>query len=81
MEHKIRHEEILIDLAEEPTDFEMKVYMFIKKHGELLTTNIPPKMMGAIPSLKNKGLIEVFKHRTSIWNSKKRKRVRIIEKN
>jgi len=51
-------------LPEELTDLEMEVYMFIKNRGESLTKSIPPKMMGAIPNLKNKGLVEVFKRRT-----------------
>ena len=61
------------------TDFEEKVYIFIKKHGELLTTKIPVRMMGAIPSLKNKGFVKIFKRRTSLWGQKKRKFVKIKE--
>ena len=65
---------------EELTEFEKKVYEFIKKSREVQTTNISPRMRGAVPSLKNKGLIEVYKKRTSPWGSKKRKFVRIIQK-
>ena len=67
---------MIFELTEELTDLEMEVYMFIKKRGELLTKSTPPKMMGAIPNLKNKGLVEVFKRRTSLGSSKKRKYVR-----
>ena len=63
-------------LAEELTDFEKKVYDFIKQSREVQTTNIPPRMRGAVSSLKNKGLIEVYKKRTSLWKSRKRKFVR-----
>ncbi len=59
------------------TEFEKEVYDFIKKRGEMLTSNIPTRMSGAIPNLKNKGAIEVFKKRTSRWAPKKRKFVRI----
>jgi hypothetical protein len=61
------------------TEFENKVYDFIKERGELLTSNIPPRMSGAIPNLKNKGLIEVYKKTTSRWTSKRRKFIRIKE--
>ena len=59
------------------TEFEKEVYDFIKGHGVILTSNMPPGMSGVIPNLKNKGVIEVFKKRTSRWASKKRKFVRI----
>jgi hypothetical protein len=61
------------------TKIEKKVYDFIKIHGEIMTSSVPSKMSGAIPNLKNKGLIEVFKKSTSRWTSKKRKFVRIRE--
>ena len=63
----------------EMTDFERETYTFIKRRGELLTSNIPVRMMGALPNLKNKGLIEVFKKRTSPLSSKKRKFVKAKE--
>jgi uncharacterized membrane protein len=55
------------------TEFEKTVYDFIKGHGEILTSNIPTRISGAIPSLENKGVIEVFKKNTSSWISKKKK--------
>jgi hypothetical protein len=64
-------------LSRELTDFERKVYNFIKRQGEMLTARIPTKMMGVIPMLRNKGLVEVFKKRTSEWSFKKRKFVRL----
>ncbi|MFQ6081723.1 MAG: hypothetical protein ACE5OW_08655 [Candidatus Bathyarchaeia archaeon] len=68
-------------MSKELTDFEREVYGFIKKRGEVLTSNIPLKMMGAVPNLKNKGLVEVIKRRTSPWGSKKRKFVKVKEGN
>ena len=59
------------------TEFEKEVYDLIKERGEMLTSNVPTRMSGAIPSLDRKGVIEVFKKSTSRWASKKRKFVRI----
>ena len=61
------------------TDFENKVYNFVKERGEILTSNMPPRMSGAIPNLKNKGVVEVYKKTTSRWASKKRKFIRAKE--
>lgn len=61
------------------TRFEREVYEFIKKRGEIKTSDIPPKMGGAIPNLIRKGLIEVYKRETSLWRSKKSKFVRVKE--
>lgn len=66
-------------MSKELTDFEREVYGFVKKRGEMLTSNMPLRMMGAIPNLKNKGLVEVIKRRTSPWNPKKRKFVKVRE--
>jgi len=55
---------------------ERRLYEFIKRSGEVMTTNLPPKMMGALPQLIKKGLIEVYKKPTTIWSDKKRKFVR-----
>lgn len=62
------------------TEFEKEVHRFIKERGELLTSNIPQKMMGAVPHLKNRRLVEVYKKLTTPWGSKKRKFVRVIER-
>jgi len=69
-----------LKMSKELTEFEKEVYSFIKECGEVLTSNIPPKMMGTIPHLKNKGLVEVYKKTTSPWASKKRKFVRVMER-
>ena len=61
------------------TRFEREVYEFIKKRGEIKTSDIPPKMGGAIPNLIRKGLIEIYKRETSLWRSKKSKFVRVKE--
>jgi hypothetical protein len=37
-------------------------------------------MMGAVPHLKNRGLVEVYKKLTNPLGSKKRKFVRVIER-
>jgi uncharacterized protein with von Willebrand factor type A (vWA) domain len=59
------------------TDFEKEVYDFVKERREILTTNLPKRMSGVIPNLKNKGLVEIFKKTTSRWAPKKRKFIRI----
>lgn len=64
-------------MSRELTDLESKAYSFIKRRGEVLTTSIPTRMMGVIPTLRNKGLVEVFKKRTSEWSLKKRKFVKL----
>lgn len=70
---------MVFTLSDRLTDFEEKVYLFIKDHGEVLISNLPHRMMGAIPNLNNKGLIEVNKKRVTPWASKKRKYVRVTE--
>lgn len=59
---------------------EKKTYNFIKNAGEIQTTNLPKSMWGAIPSLKNKGLLEIFKRYTSYFRSRKKKFVKVTEK-
>ena len=59
------------------TASENKVYEFIKARGELLISELPARMSGFIPNLKNKGVIEVFKKKAGIRASRKRKFVRI----
>ncbi|MDG6222792.1 MAG: hypothetical protein IAX21_04790 [Candidatus Bathyarchaeota archaeon] len=58
---------------------EKKTYSFIKNSGEVQTTNLPKQMWGAIPTLKTKGLIEIFKKYTSYFKSRKKKFVRVRE--
>ena len=64
-------------LEENMTPPERYLYELIKKSGEVATSNLPPKMMGALPQLVKKGLVEVYKKQTTIWSTKKRKFVRV----
>jgi hypothetical protein len=61
------------------TRFEREVYELIKRSGEIITTDVPDKLGGAIPNLVNKGQVEVYKRRTSQWNQKERKFLRVRE--
>jgi predicted transcriptional regulator len=64
----------------ELTEIEKETYNFIKEVGEIQTTNLPNKRMwGAIPNLRNMGLIEVFMKYTSLFRSRKKKFVKIKE--
>ncbi|MFP3984852.1 MAG: hypothetical protein ACLFU9_02650 [Candidatus Bathyarchaeia archaeon] len=58
------------------SNFEKEVYEYIKTRKEVLITNIPARMQGAIPNLKNKGLVKIHKKFTTHWASKKRKFVK-----
>ncbi len=60
---------------------ERETYDFIKNAGEIQTRNLPNRRIyGAIPSLKNKGLVEVYKKYTSNFRRKKKKFVKIRNK-
>ena len=62
----------------ELSQIEKKTYNFIKDEGEIQTTNIQDKhMCGAVTSLKNMGLVEVFKKYTSYYRKRKKKFVKI----
>lgn len=64
----------------ELTEIERKTYDFVKEVGEIQTTNLPNKRMwGAIPNLRNMGLVEVYKKYTSYFRSRKKKFVIIKE--
>jgi hypothetical protein len=64
----------------ELTENEQETYNYIKAVGEIQTSNLPDKRMsGAIPNLKNMGLVEVFKKYTSYFRSRKKKFVKIKE--
>ncbi|OYT50029.1 hypothetical protein B6U79_00555 [Candidatus Bathyarchaeota archaeon ex4484_231] len=60
------------------TAVEKEVYDLIRRSGEVLTTEVPAKMRGAIPHLIRKRLVEVYKKPTNPWTSKKRKFLRPI---
>ncbi len=62
------------------TEFEKKVYDFIKEHDEMIVSNVPKNMSGAIPNLITAGLIESFRKPTSPWASKKKTFVKAINK-
>ena len=62
------------------TEFQKKVYDFIKEHNEMIVSNVPKNMRGAIPNLKNAGLLETFRKPTSPWASKKQTFVKAINK-
>ena len=61
------------------TEFENKVYEFIKAHGEVQVSNIPKMMFGAIPNLKKAGLVKTYKKPTTPWASKKKTFVKTLE--
>jgi hypothetical protein len=57
---------------------EKKTYDFIKDEGEVQIRNLPDKrMIGAITSLKNKGMVEIYRKYTSIFKRKKKKFVKV----
>jgi hypothetical protein len=58
-------------LSRKLTEFEKKVYDFIKEHNEMIVSDVPKNMKGAIPNLKNAGLLETFRKPTNPWASKK----------
>jgi len=64
-------------LEENLTPTEKNLYEFIRKSGEVMTSNLPPKMMGALPQLIRKGLVEIYKKQTTPWSTKKKKFVRV----
>lgn len=60
------------------SEIEKKTYNFIKDAGEVQTSNIHDKQLrGAVTSLKNMGLAEVFKKYTSRYRKRKKKFVKI----
>jgi hypothetical protein len=66
-------------LSKKLTVFEKQVYDFIKEQEEVLISSIPLRMKGAIPKLKNVGLIEIYRKYTVPWASKKQKFVKASE--
>ena len=62
------------------TEFEKKVYDFIKEHDEIIVSDVPKNMRGAIPNLKNAGLLKTFRKTASPWASKKKTFVKAINK-
>ncbi len=62
---------------EDLSELERKTYEIIKEAGEIQPKNLPPRMVGAVPNLKNKGLVEVYKKYTSLFRRKKKKFVKV----
>ena len=59
------------------SEIERKTYEFIKEAGEIQPKSMPDsRMVGAIATLKNKGLVEICKKYTSIYRWKKKKFVK-----
>jgi hypothetical protein len=61
------------------TKFEKKVFDLIKGQGEIQISDLPMRMHGAIPKLKNNGLIKTYRKPTTPWASKKHTFVKILE--
>jgi hypothetical protein len=61
------------------TEFEKKVYDFIKAQGDVQVSNMPKRMWGAIPNLKNAGLVKTYRKPTTPWASKKKTFVKASE--
>jgi len=60
------------------SDIEKKTYEYIQSVGEIMPRDVPDtRMVGAIASLKDKGLVEIYRKYTSISRRKKKKFVRI----
>ena len=68
------------DLSRKLTDFEKQVYEYIKAHDEIVVSNVPKNMSGAIPNLKNAGLVKIFRKSMTQWSSKKKTFVKSIER-
>ena len=65
----------------ELSQIEKKTCNFIKNAGEIQTINIRDKRMcGAVASLKNMGLVEVFKKYMSYYRKSEKKFVKINSK-
>ncbi|MFW6117209.1 MAG: hypothetical protein ACOC6G_01320 [Thermoproteota archaeon] len=56
------------------SDIEKKTLEYIREKEIVKTKELSDsRMSGAIPSLKNKGLVEIFKRRTSWFSDRKQK--------
>ena len=61
------------------TAFEQQVYDYIKERGNLIVSDVPKNMRGAIPTLKNAGLVETFRKPVTQWASKKKTFVKALK--
>ncbi|MDG6223419.1 MAG: hypothetical protein IAX21_02875 [Candidatus Bathyarchaeota archaeon] len=66
-------------MARTITEFEKKTYNYIKEQKDVHISNIPKMMWGAIPNLRNAGLVRTHKKTTAPWAQKKHTFVKIIE--
>lgn len=66
-------------LPKKLTDFEKRVYEFIKTHNEIIVSKVPKNMSGAIPKLKNAGLVKIFRKSMAQQSSKKKTFVKALE--
>ena len=65
---------------EDLTDLERKTYELIKEAGEIQPKNLPDRrMMGAVASLRAKGLVDVFRKYTTWSRKRKKKFVKVKE--
>ncbi len=62
---------------EDLSELERKTYEIIKEAGEIQPKNLPDRMVGAVPNLKNKGLVEIYNKHTSLFRRKKKKFVKV----
>ena len=52
-------------MREELTHIEREVYKLVQESEEMLTTDVPADLMGAVPHPINKGLVKTYKKSTS----------------
>ena len=65
-------------MAKKISILEQEVYNYIKERGELIISEVPKNMKGAIPNLKNVGLIETFRKPVTQWASRKQAFVKAL---
>ena len=58
-------------MLESLSQIERAVYELILRAGDLMAKDIPFKMMGVIPSLKKKGLVEAYRRPATPGSRKK----------
>ena len=67
-------------MAKKITVLEQQVYDYIKERDELIVSDVPKNMRGAIPTLKNAGLVETFRKTVTQWATKKKTFVKALKK-
>ena len=53
------------------TEREKEVFDYINERVEIIVSNMPRNMRGAIPKLKTAGLVSTYRKSVSPWTSKK----------